>query len=90
MCKTLDIKLNEIPDWNCCGASIGYAGGGELPRHVMNARNIALAETTCPVRTSSPPAPPAGSGSGVPGALHHNDELMADTNRAEGGRSAVR
>jgi len=44
MCKTLDIKLNEIPDWNCCGASIGYAEGGELPRHVMNARNIALSE----------------------------------------------
>jgi heterodisulfide reductase subunit B len=44
MCKTLDIKLNEIPDWNCCGASIGYAEGGELPRHVMNARNIALSD----------------------------------------------
>ena len=44
MCKTLDIKLNEIPDWNCCGASIGYAEGGELPRHAMNARNIALSE----------------------------------------------
>lgn len=44
MCKTLDVKLNEIPDWNCCGASIGYAEGGELPRHVMNARNIALSE----------------------------------------------
>jgi len=44
MCKTLDVKLNEIPDWNCCGASIGYAQGGELPRHVMNARNIALSE----------------------------------------------
>jgi heterodisulfide reductase subunit B len=44
MCKTLDIKLNEIPDWNCCGASIGYAEGGELPRHVMNARNVALSE----------------------------------------------
>ncbi|WP_372523983.1 CoB--CoM heterodisulfide reductase iron-sulfur subunit B family protein [Sulfuricaulis sp.] len=44
MCKTLDIKLNEIPDWNCCGASIGYAEGGELPRHVMNARNEALSE----------------------------------------------
>ena len=37
MCKTLDIKLNEIPDWNCCGACIGYAEGGELPRHAMNA-----------------------------------------------------
>ncbi len=44
MCKTLDIKLNEIPDWNCCGASIGYSEGGELPRHVMNARNIALSQ----------------------------------------------
>ena len=44
MCKSLDVKLNEIPDWNCCGASIGYAEGGELPRHIMNARNIALSE----------------------------------------------
>ena len=44
MCKTLDVKLNEIPDWNCCGASIGYAEGGELPRHIMNARNIALSD----------------------------------------------
>lgn len=44
MCEQLDIKLNEIPDWNCCTASIGYAEGGELPRHVLNARNIALSE----------------------------------------------
>lgn len=48
MCKTLDIKMTEIPDWNCCGASIGYAEGGELPRHVMNARNFALAEQHLP------------------------------------------
>lgn len=48
MCKTLDIKLNEIPDWNCCAASIGYAEGGELPRHTMNARNIALSEKNNP------------------------------------------
>lgn len=44
MCQKLDVKLNTIPDWNCCGASIGFAEGGELPRHVMNARNIALSE----------------------------------------------
>jgi len=44
MCRHLDIRLNEIPDWNCCSASIGYCEGGELPRHVMNARNIALSE----------------------------------------------
>ncbi len=48
MCKTLDVKLTPIPDWNCCSASIGYAGGSELSRHVMNARNFALAETHLP------------------------------------------
>ncbi|WP_455204216.1 CoB--CoM heterodisulfide reductase iron-sulfur subunit B family protein [Kaarinaea lacus] len=44
MCETLDIKLNEIPDWNCCGASIGYGEGGELPRMALSARNLALSE----------------------------------------------
>jgi heterodisulfide reductase subunit B len=48
MCKTLDVKLTQIPDWNCCGASIGYAESGELPRHVMNARNFALSEKHLP------------------------------------------
>ena len=42
MCKELDIELNEIPDWNCCSASIGYAGGGELPRLALSARNMAI------------------------------------------------
>ena len=44
MCEELGIKLNTIPDWNCCSASIGYAGGGELPRLALSARNIALSE----------------------------------------------
>src|SRR5512142_165935 len=48
MCQKLDIQLNEIPDWNCCGASIGYGEGGELPRLVINARNLALAEKELP------------------------------------------
>jgi heterodisulfide reductase subunit B len=33
-----------IRDWNCCAASIGYSGGGELPRLTLSARNIALSE----------------------------------------------
>jgi heterodisulfide reductase subunit B len=41
-------QLTEIPDWNCCGASIGYAEGGELPRLALSARNFALAETHMP------------------------------------------
>lgn len=44
MCDELDIQLNEIPDWNCCSASIGFAGGGELPRMALSARNLALSE----------------------------------------------
>ena len=48
MCKTLDVKLTTIPDWNCCGASISYAGAGELTRHVLNARNFALSEKHLP------------------------------------------
>ncbi|OGA55717.1 MAG: heterodisulfide reductase [Betaproteobacteria bacterium RIFCSPLOWO2_12_FULL_65_14] len=48
MCETLDVKMTPIPDWNCCGASIGYAGAGELARHVMNARNFALSEKHLP------------------------------------------
>jgi heterodisulfide reductase subunit B len=48
MCEVLDVQLNEIPDWNCCAASIGYAGGGELPRIALSARNIALSEQHLP------------------------------------------
>ena len=44
MCEELDVKLNEIPDWNCCSASIGYGGGSVLPRMTLSARNIALSE----------------------------------------------
>lgn len=44
MCEVLNIQLNDIPDWNCCSASIGYAGGGELPRLTLSARNLALSE----------------------------------------------
>ncbi|MBC8212264.1 MAG: CoB--CoM heterodisulfide reductase iron-sulfur subunit B family protein [Gammaproteobacteria bacterium] len=44
MCEELDLKLNPIPDWNCCSASIGYGSGNVLPRLSLSARNIALSE----------------------------------------------
>ena len=50
MCAKLDIGLTEIPDWNCCGASIGYCEGSELPRLAINARNFALSEQHLPGR----------------------------------------
>ncbi len=48
VCQKLDLKLTPIPDWNCCGASISYAGGSEFSRQVLNARNLALAEKHLP------------------------------------------
>jgi heterodisulfide reductase subunit B2 len=48
MCKTLDVKLTQIPDWNCCGASVSYAESGELARNVIIARKFALAEQNLP------------------------------------------
>ncbi|MBF0284319.1 MAG: CoB--CoM heterodisulfide reductase iron-sulfur subunit B family protein [Magnetococcales bacterium] len=44
MCEMLGVKLKEIDDWNCCSASIGYAGGGHLPRLALTARNFALSK----------------------------------------------
>ncbi|MBI3149803.1 MAG: CoB--CoM heterodisulfide reductase iron-sulfur subunit B family protein [Betaproteobacteria bacterium] len=48
VCNKLALRLTAIPDWNCCGASISYAGGSELSRQVLNARNLALAEKHLP------------------------------------------
>lgn len=39
---TLGMKLNEIDDWNCCGAT-EYVGMNLLPAYSLIARNLALA-----------------------------------------------
>ncbi len=44
VCKALGMEFEEIEDWNCCGASISYAGANDLAVKVLNARNLALAE----------------------------------------------
>ena len=38
----LDIKLQEIDDWNCCGAT-EYVGINLVPAYSLIARNLALA-----------------------------------------------
>jgi len=43
--KTLGVEFEEIEDWNCCGASISYVGANDLSLKVLNARNLALAES---------------------------------------------
>lgn len=83
MCDVLDIELNEIPDWNCCSASIGYAGGGELPRLALSARNMALSEQAHPDQDIV--ATCAACWLATKEAqerLHQDDDLMKETDEA--------
>ena len=43
VCKSLDIELGELEDWNCCGATAFYSID-ELLALSLAARNLALAE----------------------------------------------
>lgn len=83
MCDKLDIQLNEISDWNCCSASIGYGEGGQLSRLVLNARNLALAEQHLPGQDLVSGCPACWlSARETTEKLHEVDGLMAETNEA--------
>jgi heterodisulfide reductase subunit B len=83
MCEKLGIQLNEIPDWNCCGASIGYGEGGELPRLAINARNLALAEKHLPGQDMVSGCPACWLATReTADRLNQHSDLMAETNEA--------
>ena len=42
-CAALDIELNEIPDWNCCGATSAHSRSEKIAV-ALPARNILIAE----------------------------------------------
>ena len=52
----LGVELQDINDWNCCGASIGHVQQGHLPTAALTARNLSRAKdngnshfvTACP------------------------------------------
>lgn len=44
VCRKLDIELNEIPDWNCCGATVMF-GENKLRALALAARHFALVQT---------------------------------------------
>ena len=83
MCEKLGIQLNEIPDWNCCGASIGYGEGGLLPRLAISARNLALTEQHLPGQDLVSGCPACWlSTRETAEKLHESGSLMAETNEA--------
>ncbi len=88
MCRTLDVQLTEIPDWNCCSASVGYCEGGELPRLALNARNFALSEKHLPGQTMVATCAACWlSARESKERLEHSPQLMKEANEAlaEGG-----
>ena len=40
----LGVELDDIDDWNCCGASVGHIGGCQTPHLALTARNLARAQ----------------------------------------------
>lgn len=42
VCKQLDVKLKEIPDWSCCGSHIAYHVNHDLS-NALSARNLSIA-----------------------------------------------
>jgi len=83
MCDKLDIQMNEVPDWNCCGASIGYAEGGELPRVAITARNFALAEKHLPGQDMVSTCAACWLATReAKERLDHSPQMMQDTNEA--------
>ncbi|MBL4615041.1 MAG: CoB--CoM heterodisulfide reductase iron-sulfur subunit B family protein [Magnetovibrio sp.] len=40
----LGFELEDISDWNCCGASVGDLAAGHLPTAALSARNLAQAK----------------------------------------------
>lgn len=43
--SALDIHLEEIPDWNCCGATVASSVVGDFTQQTMTARNLSIAES---------------------------------------------
>ena len=83
MCEKLDVKMTQIPDWNCCGASISYAGSSELARHVLSARNFALSDKHLPGQDIVATCAACWlGGRETIEKLDHSSQLLADTNEA--------
>ena len=83
MCDKLDVKMTPIPDWNCCGASISYAGSSELARHVLSARNFALSEQHLPGQDIVATCAACWlGGRETKEKLDASSQMMADTNEA--------
>ena len=83
VCAELDLQLETIPDWNCCGASLGHVGGGELPRIALSARNLALSAQAHPGQDLVTACPGCWLATREASErLRQDEDLMRDTQEA--------
>ena len=87
--KALEMEFEEIEDWNCCGASVSYAGANDLSIKVLNARNLALAEAKASHDIVAPCSSCYIQMIKVNHEIQENEELLKQVNAclAEGGVS---
>jgi heterodisulfide reductase subunit B len=86
-CEVLGIEFEEIEDWNCCGASVSYAGASDLSIKVLNARNLAIAEANGGYDVVAPCSSCYIQMIKVNHEIQENPDLLAQVNSclAEGG-----
>lgn len=78
----LEIQLNEISDWNCCGASVGHIKCGALPTHALSGRNLAKAREQGPADVVTPCAACYLNTHGVNERIKHDPKMHAQINEA--------
>jgi len=89
MCERLDIKLKEIEDWNCCGASSAHATNHKLSM-LLPARNQALADMQGMEYVLAPCAACLNRQVTARKALLESEELRADLENVMGSETSCR
>ncbi|MCP5368067.1 MAG: CoB--CoM heterodisulfide reductase iron-sulfur subunit B family protein [Hyphomicrobiales bacterium] len=78
----LDIEIEDIEDWNCCGASVGHIEGGHLGNAALSARNLANARSQGEQDVMTPCAACYLNTHATNEEIIENPEFRADLNEA--------
>lgn len=78
----LGIELEDIADWNCCGASVGHIAGGHLAHSALSGRNLAQAEQQGPQDLTTPCAACYLNTHYTNEKMREDDKFKAEVNEA--------
>lgn len=80
----LGIEMEDIDDWNCCGASVGHLEGGHLGNAALSARNLAGAKAKGDHDVITACAACYLNTHGVNEEMREDEQFKADLNEALG------